>query len=241
MIYLLKSRSDDAEVGRPDPYEEIFGANMLFVPILRFRPFNIPALIETLTDKLEFHDALIVTSQRAVDSLKIALTSLDNIESLVNRPVYTVGPTTASRLKTLGFKDVRGEESGTGKLLAKSILNETTVKRRFLFLAGEVHRAELPNQLSEAGNDVQTQVVYRSEPTDYRSQLRTIKDGDWMVFFSPSHSLAAVELAKTRPSVRVAAIGPTTKSFLDENQVAVSAMAPKPSPEALASAICDKL
>lgn len=236
MIYLLKSRSDDSEVGRADPYEATFGANITFVPILKFISLNAPILLDMLRTQL-IYDAFIVTSQRAVDSLKTALSKLNNIDSVLSTPVYTVGPTTASRLELLGFKDVRGAESGNGKMLAKSILCETSEKRKFLFLAGETHRVELPNQLIDAGNTVTTQVVYRSENNNYESLLEDVKAGDWVVFFSPSHSVAAIDVVKKTPSVRVAAIGPTTKAFLEDSGITVAAMAPKPSAEALEFAI----
>lgn len=238
-VHLLKNRSDDAELGRPDPYEEHI-PDYRFVPIMDYENIGLAELAHELATPF---DGIVITSQRAVDSLKIVLAELDAADraTVLAKPVYTVGPTTAARLRTLQFRQVHGADSGNGVALAREMLaGGVKPHSRLLFVAGEVHRRQLPDALAAAGHAVTTLVVYRTvgnpNITDALDQL--VEDNDWIVFFAPSHTQPVLNfLRHTNKRVRLASIGPTTQQFLHDEGFAVAATAAKPSAEALRDAI----
>lgn len=236
-VILLKKRSDDVELNRLDPYEQEY-SDCVFVPIMDYKNIN---LDETKHDLLNYHkfDGIVVTSQRAVDAIKSVLPEVS--QSVFNKPIYTVGPTTAHRLKKLGFNNVIGDESGNGVALAQLMISDLKTPSNFLFLAGEIHRRNLPDRLEKAGHSVVTRIVYYTEPDANVEEnlLKHTSSGDWIVFFSPSHTDRALEFVKnsTTPNVNLAAIGPTTEEFLRQHNLTVSATASDPSAAGLMRAI----
>ncbi|PRT53338.1 Uroporphyrinogen-III synthase [Wickerhamiella sorbophila] len=236
VVHLLKARSDDSEYGRPDPYEANID-NVRFIPIMKFEPVNFEGLCNHLSCETQY-DGVIVTSQRAVDVLKNAFALIDNCQHFCDLPAYTVGPTTANRLELIGFKHVYGAETGNGRVLAEKMVHVLQEKQRLLFLAGEVHRDILPRELTAAGHQIDKIIVYRTECYNYQKELSQIKNGDWVVFFSPSHIDQALnELRKRQLDVKIAAIGPTTHQFLLDNGFEVDAVAESPTAECLRDAM----
>lgn len=239
-IHLFKDRSDDPEFGRPDPYEEHID-NVNFIPVMRFETIGFEDICSFLKSCPDF-DGVIVTSQRAVDVLKSAFDQIPNCERIQKLPAYTVGPVTARRLELIGFQSVFGADTGNGRALANVMIphlkDQNCEAQRFLFVAGEVHRDILPRELVAAGHTVDKLVVYRTSAYDYRDQLAKVQEGDWLVFFSPSHVNQALEEIKSRQmSVKIAAIGPTTYQYLLDNQVSVDAVAEQPTAVSLLDAI----
>lgn len=236
-IHLLKNKTEDGEVGRKDPYEQHL-EDSRFIPILSYVPVDFDNLVEQL--KSPDFDSVIVTSQRAVDVLKQALDGIED-NTILKKPAYTVGPATAERLKLAGFETVYGAHTGNGHILATEMVETLENPSRFLFLAGEVHRKELPTRLRDANHEVETVVVYRTEPIEFVNDLKTsLQEDDWIVFFSPSFTdeiMGVLKEQNKRKRIRIAAIGPTTRDHLKENGIEVHAMAEKPSAESLAKAI----
>lgn len=236
-VILLKRRSDDVELNRPDPYEQEY-PGCVFVPIMDYKNINLDATKHDLlnSDKI---DGIIVTSQRAVDAIKSVLSEVP--QSVYSKPIYTVGPTTAQRLEKLGFTNVMGAESGNGVALAQSMIANLKTPSNFLFLAGEIHRRNLPDKLEAAGHSVVTRIVYYTEPdSDVEANLhKYVQAGDWIVFFSPSHTDRAIEFVKNpeTPNAKLAAIGPTTEEFLRQHNLTVNATAGDPSAVGLMKAI----
>lgn len=236
----MKSKSDDSELGRPDPYEELI-PQYRFVPIMNYENINSEELAQKLSSD---YDGFIITSQRAVDSLKIVLANMDpgDRAKVLQLPVYTVGPATAERLKILQFTKVLGENSGNGVALGHEILADPGLKphSRFLFAAGEVHRRQLPDMLLERGHNVDTVIVYRTQGNlNIRSALENeVANDDWIVFFSPSYTQPVLEfLRDSQTKVNLAAIGPTTEEYLQREGFIVSATAAKPSAQSLKDAL----
>lgn len=235
-VHLLKARSDDTEYGRADPYEENI-ENVHFIPIMKFEPVDFDGLCSHLSCQNSY-DGVIVTSQRAVDVLKNAFAQIENCQQFCDLPAYTVGPTTAKRLELIGFKHVYGAETGNGRVLAGKMVDMLNTKQKLLFLAGEVHRDLLPQELIAAGHQIDKVIVYKTECYNYQNELSQIKNGDWVVFFSPSHVEQALEeLRKRQLAVKIAAIGPTTHQFLLDNGFTVDAVAESPTAESLKDAM----
>ncbi|OSD03820.1 tetrapyrrole biosynthesis uroporphyrinogen III synthase [Trametes coccinea BRFM310] len=165
--------------------------------------------------------------------------------------------------------DIRGgAESGTAEKLAHFILADlarspTRHGKTLLYLTGDKNRDTLPRILSEGGLELESLQVYATQGSstfdaDLQDRLReTAPDPAeqwWIVYFAPS---AAKSVSPTidkyfdsprtdgpSPSAkrraRIAAIGPTTSTFLrEELDMEVAVVAEKPTPESLSEGIAD--
>lgn len=248
MIILLKNR-----VEPKDSYEEELQARnepFCFFPVLEHSLVDNHSLGSFLQEQQSSADALIVTSQRAVEALNLC----KERSSWLNKPIYTVGPATAKVITDAGFVDVRGgTNAGDGSILADLIINDHQNGEKLdsiLFLTGETRRDIIPRKLNEyPGITLQERIVYKTQELDglrvkFGQYLNSLQDDAsiWIVFFSPSGSDSIIDLLKSMPasqSIKLAAIGPTTYDYLTRNGFSVAAVAEKPHAPSLAKAIFD--
>ncbi|PSR78948.1 hypothetical protein PHLCEN_2v7252 [Hermanssonia centrifuga] len=152
-----------------------------------------------------------------------------------------------------------GSESGTSEKLAHFILQDfpsTNGPQRLLYLTGDKNRDTLPSFLNGGGIDLQSLKVYETQgsstfASDLQTILSSVRSGFedwWIVFFAPSAADFVAPILRrhfTIPEVdspptatRIAAIGPTTSTFLrDKLRMRVDVLSRKPLPEALADGI----
>jgi len=227
VVYLLR-----VETTASDPFAEALRA-------AGYRPFVLPVLsvvwcnteqLRAVLARPEAYGGLIFTSPRAVEAVR-RLGSL--LEAWRRRPVYVVGPRTAAAAQELGLQP-RGETAGSGRELARLILQALRPERPLLFLCGARRRDELPTLLREEGLPLEELVVYDTRPSVPELPAEA---PDWVVFFSPSGLEAARRLPIAREQVRVAAIGPTTAAALQQEGWEVAAVARTPTPEGLLAAL----
>ncbi|KAI0632717.1 tetrapyrrole biosynthesis uroporphyrinogen III synthase [Trametes polyzona] len=162
-------------------------------------------------------------------------------------------------------RDIRGgAESGTAEKLARFIVSDlpNTGSRRLLYLTGDKNRDTLPKALGEAGIELESLQVYATQGSskfeeDLKVALGEVPPGTeswWIVHFAPS---AAATVAPTlercfaipaahgsqsipRRHARVAAIGPTTATFLrDELHLEVAVVSDKPTADALSEGVVE--
>ncbi len=227
-VVLLRSGSE------PDPYVRAFaaaGMEATCVPVLAFAFPHQEALRARLR-RPEDYEGLICTSPRAVRALEEALAE-GGVDAGAWRAktAYAVGPKTAAALRALGFAP-EGEESGSAEALAAVIAN-----KKQLFLCGNRRRDTLPDALGEAGIPFDELVVYETR-TRMDVALPEGREGDWLVFFSPSGVEAIESAPGADPSrYRKAAIGATTAAALEEHGWTAEAVADAPTPSALVRAI----
>lgn len=157
-------------------------------------------------------------------------------------------------------RDIRGgSETGTAERLAGFILKDLPsdgTSRKLLYLTGDKNRDTLPRILESASVALDTLQVYATQgssmfPHDLSLALERIKEEGlswgWIVYFAPSvaefvtpilrnHFVLPAVNSSTQDQlsehhhVKVAAIGPTTESFLQQTlklPVAVTARNPK--------------
>lgn len=256
-VFLLKNKT----VPR-DPYLETFESEESpvtpeFLPLLQHEYINPPALKTVLESPDFIHNSgpIIITSQRAIEAVNMHLNDLDSLalKSLLNKPVYTVGPATYKVLSEAGFTDIRGgQEAGNGAVLSEIILKdlastpqqENDEPPRLIFFTGQTRRDIIPRRLAEAGVKLTEQVVYRTLPLDdieirvkqrvidsLRKQEGSSQDLHYLVFFSPAEAeslVMALNNMKEDRKCHIVAIGPTTKEFLEKNNMFVDVMAEKP-------------
>jgi uroporphyrinogen-III synthase len=229
-----------------------------FLPLLQHEYIDPPALKKVLEspDFIEKSGPIIITSQRAIEAVNTHLNDLHPaaLKSLLNKSVYTVGPATYKVLSDAGFTDIRGgQDAGNGAVLAEIILKDLSSRpaqeddaqpQRLIFFTGQTRRDIIPRRLAEAGVDLTEQVVYRTLPLDdieTRVKQRVIEsvkarqgapeDLHYLVFFSPAETDSLVEALNEMGEERkcyIVAIGPTTKEFLEKNNLPVDVMAEKP-------------
>jgi len=157
--------------------------------------------------------------------------------------------------------DVRGQSSGNAATLGPFILedlqNVTTENPTLLYLTGDKNRDTISRILTDGGVKLEALQVYttRASPSfeaDLDKTLETFPTEAevkkwWIVYFAPSTATFVTPILRKRfyfpsiapdvnmhhlPEAHVAAIGPTTDSFLrEELGLRVHAVAPKPTPE----------
>ncbi|KDQ23769.1 hypothetical protein PLEOSDRAFT_1079082 [Pleurotus ostreatus PC15] len=254
-VLLLRAASKDA----PDKYESSFvaaGYVPTSIPVLETNLTNIEELVGILSDTSTGFSGVILTSARACEAWKNAI-------RWCALPFYVVGKSTASALRELDGapKDIRGEDSGNAEQLARHILNDTRqISGKLLYLTGDKNRDTLPNILTSNNLILHQLQVYETRgsarfATDLADVLsKGTDDNDlcWIVYFAPSAAEFVTPVlnlhfnfadseedpSQKRRQARVAAIGPTTRDFLrDTLKLHVHAVASKPTPDGLVSAI----
>ncbi|KIK71454.1 hypothetical protein GYMLUDRAFT_235777 [Collybiopsis luxurians FD-317 M1] len=183
-------------------------------------------------------------------------------------PFYVVGSATAASLREIYPEpgQIRGEHTGTAEQLARFILDDLQDDaKRLLYLTGDKNRDTLPSIMSEGHVELESLQVYGTcgssrFPADLGEALNGLdRDAEfWIIFFAPSaaefvypHLQACFRFQSATdslsiqsgsdqllPLARIAAIGPTTASFLhDTLHLHVDVVAPKPNPHSLVEAI----
>ncbi|KAK9375295.1 tetrapyrrole biosynthesis, uroporphyrinogen III synthase [Lipomyces chichibuensis] len=220
-----------------------------FLPILSHTFVDQPGLRTYLTDLAANADktpvdALIITSQRAVEAVASVLLelSVSTRSYLGSLPVYTVGPATAALVQSHGFsKILGGADAGNGRILASQIVGANL--RRCVFFTGETRRDIIPVTLRENGIECIERVVYTSKGIEgvedqFMELMSDAKDVWWTVFFSPAGAESIARLiARNTEITKVAAIGPTTEEFLLKNGITPNTVSRNPDPQSLLQGI----
>lgn len=238
-VFLLKNKTFPR-----DPYFEILKDSMYnptFVPLLNHTQVNESDTIALLTcdEFLSRTSVIIITSQRAVESLAATLAKLpeDCKRIVLEKAAYTVGPATFKILSELGFKNVKGgEKAGNGDILSDIILNDISPADKVVFFTGEIRRDIIPKKLINNGIDLEEVIIYKTEDRegiieDFTQKFHgSTSDFRWIVFFSPQGTGEIVEHLKSidLSKVKIGSIGPTTEKYLIANGIRVDLVSRKP-------------
>ncbi|KAG2175161.1 hypothetical protein INT44_007649 [Umbelopsis vinacea] len=242
-ILLLKEKAKN----HSDPYETYFTElkfNCMFVPVLEHCLTHLEDLQSMLNNTSEDYAGMVVTSKRAVDALSQVWPSLDTTakQRWIERPVFTVGPSTGIMVRELGLRSV-GETSGCAQRLGQEIIQQLQDVRqqkpvRLLFLVGDKRRDELPAMMKNASIVMDEILVYETQlrkdlEDAIQDTITTLSPPNWVVVFSPSGSKALDILyhtlqKKKYSKPRIAAIGQTTSKHLKDRGYEVDAVAEKP-------------
>ncbi|KAJ4481004.1 tetrapyrrole biosynthesis, uroporphyrinogen III synthase [Lentinula aciculospora] len=235
------------------------------IPVLETVLVNLEKLKQTIIAGPKV-DGVIMTSARSCEAWKtvIAQSTTEQTAQWLKVPFYVVGTATANSLSEISPQSdqIRGEHSGTAEQLARFILEEPNCSKRLLYLIGDKNRETLTKILNEGQVDLLPLQVYETSgsskfPVDLSEALKgRQRDAEiWITFFAPSaaefvypylqahfcfRSIGTTQalIDDDRPLVRIAAIGPTTASFLrDKLHLHVDAIPAKPNPESLIEAM----
>jgi len=114
---------------------------------------------------------------------------------LYSRPCYVVGQATARLARTIGFVDVRGEHSGSARVLGDLLVDQCTVDRSlvdevsspgYIFICAEGRRDDLPQIVTEAGIKLYECVGYRTRSLSVDCKELADLVPCTVVFYSPS-------------------------------------------------------
>jgi len=203
------------------------------VPVLSFTLAQ-PDRLRSFLEVPEAFGGLICTSPRAVQAMRKAINDATLPPWRVKR-TYAVGPATAEALAALGLSP-ETPLAGTAEALAEQIIQAPPAPLPLLFLCGNRRREVLPAMLTAAGIAWQELQVYETHvQTDV-----SLPEGPspmWIVSFSPSGVPALQALLSEAPDARIAAIGSTTATAVQEQGLTVSAVAKTPSPKGLVAAL----
>ncbi|KAF7312340.1 Uroporphyrinogen-III synthase [Mycena indigotica] len=215
------------------------------------------------------HSGVIITSGRGCDAWDNAIRELQTAFSDLNDlhwrtiPFYVVGKSSASKLihtrssypdSPFAPLDIRGESTGNSEQLAQFITADfsSPPSTPLLYLTGDKNRDTLQEFLHAKGFQLSSFQVYQTQGSstfaqDLKLVVEKLSNGNiwWIVFFAPSAAAFVVPFLREHfelPSrtARVAAIGPTTFNFLQQELgIKVDAVARKPTPDSLLAAISD--
>ncbi|GMM39744.1 uroporphyrinogen-III synthase [Hanseniaspora uvarum] len=244
-VLLLKTKTTPS-----DPYENLLKKENIkhhFIPLLTHK--HLPEkCINLFRADIDSIDYLIITSQRAVEALEQSiLPSLDEvvINKILNKPIFTVGPATAEFLKRIGFNDIKGgNDAGNGSILSDLIMAESEEKyktnKKGIFLVGEIRKDVIPRKLIPNGYNLEEIEVYTTKSMDNiierfneKMNLINYKEGEvpYVVFFSPQGTEDIIKTDFTRATI--ISIGPTTKEYLENNNIKVNGVCKKPNADSL--------
>ena len=133
----------------PDAYLQAFteaGFSATCQPVLMFSFPHQEMLIERLK-AADVHSGLVLTSPRAVGALRRAFDAEGSLKLLwEDKPVFVVGPKTASEVRGLGLTP-QAQAAGDAEALVESIgavWDEKNLRSPLLFLSGNRRRDTLP-------------------------------------------------------------------------------------------------
>ncbi|CCH44749.1 Uroporphyrinogen-III synthase [Wickerhamomyces ciferrii] len=237
-----------------DPYNELFtqeNFDINFIPLLDHKHLELSTIITYLKSHEFLHktNSLIITSQRAVEVLDLALQQieLDIKSKILNKLAYTVGPATELILGNLGFTNIKGgSEAGNGNILSDIIIETLSSNEKITFFTGETRRDIIPKKLLSKGYDLKEIIIYKTiEKPEIIERFIDVVDNKtglekWIVFFSPQGTNEIIKFLKKtldesedEDVFKIASIGPTTETYLIENGITPDLVSSKPDANSL--------
>eukprot|EP00013_Stygamoeba_regulata_P018441 CAMPEP_0177667364 /NCGR_PEP_ID=MMETSP0447-20121125/22084_1 /TAXON_ID=0 /ORGANISM="Stygamoeba regulata, Strain BSH-02190019" /LENGTH=342 /DNA_ID=CAMNT_0019173591 /DNA_START=108 /DNA_END=1136 /DNA_ORIENTATION=+ len=197
-VVLLRSPSSSS-----DRYLETLVANhydVVHLPVLEFVFLEAQLLgfLVCLSSRLHLVMGCIFTSSQALRAWQRVRSQASfpaDLVCLYSRPCYVVGQATARLARTIGFVDVRGEHSGSARVLGDLLVDQCTVDRSlvdevsspgYIFICAEGRRDDLPQIVTEAGIKLYECVGYRTRSLSVDCKELADLVPCTVVFYSPS-------------------------------------------------------
>lgn len=245
MIY-IKSEAVQSSFEENRHVLDDLGIDVSTLPAISFRFKNQDQLRMSLENP-EKYAGLILTSSRTVEAIHRTGVPLDKWMTLRN---YCVGQTTRNKIDTdlgTGWTVKGGADTGNAELLSDLMLSDLTgtpTDLPFLFPCSNLALGTLVTRLATAGQGIESIEVYETikhEELDEEVTKVDLDSVDFILFFSPStvhyflDSMRKAELqAKLlRSSLKLIAIGPSTRQEMLNQGLTVFAACEKPNIESL--------
>lgn len=198
---------------------------------------------------LQHYDGIIFTSANSVTHFLSPLQQYapDQWKWLATRPVYAVGHTTQAALTAHRISNLLVPTEHSAEGLCELLRQRGVAGKRFLFVCGKSARPTLPACITALGGTCEQCVVYETvhpAHTDCERIRSLLHSGKihLVAFASPSAVQHFAELfGSVPPSVKIAAIGPTTASEARTQLGRVDVVSERPTNAHFAEAIARAL
>ena len=236
---------------------------MSFLPALEFAFINQQALLDQISQPNNY-SALVATSPRGAAAAITALTTLASISPPLlrawqERPFYVVGEGSAGVIARSTLSLSVRAIGGNAERLGAAIVADTTqytAPARLLVLSGNLRRQELFTVLTAAAVAYDELTVYETRTNSrLREQWQRLADtaeaNTWVCYFSPSGVAGVRQCVEEAANdggaggvrrarwlgLRVAALGQTSATAVQQAGWTLHAIAESPSPTKLLVAI----
>ena len=244
VVVLFKSESES-----PDKFVQQLQKNNFEaqnVNCLSFQFKNLEKLCDEI-EKVDDYQGLIFTSLRSIQAVQNAVESdPQRLSRWQGKSNYSVGESTSEAAKNLLGLNTEGSGTGNAQSLASLVVEKHSNQQTkpFLFPSGNLKQETLEKSLNENSIEVRNVEVYETiqhvQLENSIKELRTAKI-DFLVFFSPSGVKFSLPLLQKHEvkldGIKIIAIGPSTKKYLEENNIKCFQMCSKPTPESLLEAL----
>lgn len=220
------------------------GIPSLIDPYIEIRIVEDPTDGEQLLSLLEGSEDPVWLVATSVNAFKFwsQLVGKDRLSSVIlkrpNLKFAAVGEATANALRNLGAAQVLIAKESTSKSLADDLVSIDPIGHA-LIPGGNLAMKTLPSTLMSARWRVNTAVVYTTSPVrNEPKSARLVRDREVsaILFRSPSAVRAFTHFVPN-PVVPLVCAGVTTAQALEDQELKVAALSPKPSAEVVASTI----
>lgn len=244
---------------REDDYHKVLldaGFKPFSIPVLSFKFENQQELVQKL-EKSGDYGGMILTSQRAVEAIEKCVTDIISQEVWRTKMakiwqqkcIFVVGKATRNAASDKLGLESSGFEAGSAESLVPIILQAVEPgSNPLLFPCGNLRRETIPVEMAKAGivlDGVQAYTTCADPKIKESLKDFVMEKGfpSYAVFFSPSGVTFTEEilsgLSGWHENVKLVAIGKTTAEAMKSKSWNVTAVAEKPSPQALAQCIAD--
>jgi uroporphyrinogen-III synthase len=207
---------------------ERLGAEVISLPTIEIRPPQSFQPLDKALKKIPAYDWLILTSVNGVNALEKRMEKVDMSAGMLNHlSIAAIGPATRAALEQLGLHvDVMPEQYVAEEVV--SALKDKVRGQKILLIRAKVARDVIPNQLRDAGAEVEVVEAYETiVPANAQEKLHALLAGeklpDVITFTSSStaKNFASVLGQNISPKhalkgVLIASIGPVTSNTLRE-------------------------
>ena len=242
-IVITRAREQSASLANE---LEQHGAEVLFLPLIRFEPAADKGPLRQALAGLERFDWLVLTSQNAVRFVAEELRELGaSVRRATSPKVAAVGTATAEAARSAGWAVDFVAKRFQGLALAEE-MGSMLKGKRVLLPRSDRARGHLPEALRKLGADVHELIAYRTMSADVEGSevAAAIQEGrvDVVTFASPSavHSFAEAMgsgLPGLAGGMAIAAIGQVTAEAIREAGLPVHVEAEESTAGGLAQAI----
>lgn len=225
-----------------------FGAEVIEAPVIEIRPpDSYEALDAALNDSMQY-DWLILTSVNGVEALFARLDALGlSVDSLQHLKIAAIGPATEERVQDYGLVVDIVPQRYVAEEVVRA-LRKFTKGEKVLLVRARVARDVIPQQLRNAGADVEVVEAYQtvvpeSAKADMQRAFSGSRPPDAITFTSSStvknflSVIVGTDIPAKLAKVKFASIGPVTSDTLHEYGLPVHEEADEYTMEGLTQAL----
>ena len=224
-----------------------FGAEVIEAPVIEIRPPDSFEALDAALNNILQYDWLILTSVNGVEALFSRLEPLSlSVDSLQHLKIAAIGPATEERVQDHGLVVDSVPERYVAEDVVRS-LRKLVKGEKVLLVRAKIARDVIPQQLQEAGADVEVVEAYQTViPDEAKQRMQQVFEDqapDAITFTSSStvknflSIVVGTDIPAKLERIKFASIGPVTSDTLREYGMPVHVEADEYTMEGLAQAL----